>query len=110
LATRFRQSDSGGLNLEIIAGTSAIGGGSGPATYPPTALIAIDHATLSADQIEQALRTSAPPVITRIADDRVLIDLRTVAPEEEKEILDELLKIGSQPDSRSSHVTLVDQQ
>jgi L-seryl-tRNA(Ser) seleniumtransferase len=79
-----RKSD---LDLEIIDGTSAIGGGSGPNTHPPTALVAIRHRERSADEIEQGLRLSSPPIITRIAEGRVLIDLRTVESLEEIEII-----------------------
>jgi L-seryl-tRNA(Ser) seleniumtransferase len=75
------------FELEIIAGYSAIGGGSGPNTHPQTALIAISHQDRSADEIERGLRSSSPPVITRIGEGKVLIDLRTVDPQEESEIL-----------------------
>ena len=39
---------------------------------------------MSADQIEQYLRSLDPPVIARIQDDRVVLDLRTVLPEDER--------------------------
>jgi L-seryl-tRNA(Ser) seleniumtransferase len=78
------------MEATILPGQSAIGGGSGPTVHPPTALIALKHRTLSADEIESRLRLSSPPVIARIADDQVLLDLRTVAPEEEPELLEAL--------------------
>lgn len=78
------------LQLEITKGQSAIGGGAAPTTHPPTALIALTHETLSADQLEQALRLSTPPVIARIAEDKVLLDLRTVAEDEEADLLNAL--------------------
>lgn len=74
------------LTITMVPGQSAIGGGSGPNVHPPTTLIALKHAQLSADQIEQRLRRSSPPVIARIADDLVLLDLRTVNPNEEAEL------------------------
>jgi L-seryl-tRNA(Ser) seleniumtransferase len=67
----------------IIDGRSAIGGGSAPDVELPTRLLAIAHATLSADDIEARLRAGDPPVIVRIQEGRVLLDLRTVAPEED---------------------------
>lgn len=79
-----------GLTLEIRDGESAIGGGAGPGTHPATSLIAISHATRSADEIGAALRLSNPPIISRIAEGKVLLDLRTVAPQEESEILEAL--------------------
>jgi L-seryl-tRNA(Ser) seleniumtransferase len=80
------------LQLEIQDGESAIGGGAGPGTHPATSLIAISHAEHSADEIGAALRLSNPPIISRIAEGKVLIDLRTVDPEEESEILAALSK------------------
>ena len=84
------QSPSGSLRYEIVEGQSAIGGGSAPTTHPRTALIALQHTTLSADELEQALRSSTPPVIARITEDKVLLDLRTVAEDEEAALLDAL--------------------
>jgi L-seryl-tRNA(Ser) seleniumtransferase len=82
---------NGGTSTEvettILAGQSAIGGGSGPNVHPPTALIALKHQTLSADDLERKLRRFSPPVIARIADGLVLIDLRTVEGRDEPDLL-----------------------
>jgi len=64
--------------FELIAGQSTLGGGAGPTSTFPTTLIAITHPEKSAQDIEHQLRTSSPPIIARISEDRVLIDLRTV--------------------------------
>jgi L-seryl-tRNA(Ser) seleniumtransferase len=77
---------SSDLRLEIIDGESAIGGGSGPAFHPATVLISLSHPALTAEQIESSLRHFSPPVIARIVDDRVLLDLRTVAEDEQSEL------------------------
>jgi L-seryl-tRNA(Ser) seleniumtransferase len=78
------------LRFEIMEGQSAIGGGAAPTTRPRTALLALTHDTRSADALEQALRLSTPPVIARIAEGKVLLDLRTVAEDEEADLLDAL--------------------
>ena len=70
------------LQLELMPGESAIGGGAGPTSTLPTTLIAITHANKSAQEIEHQLRTSSPPIISRISEGRVLLDLRTVFPQE----------------------------
>jgi L-seryl-tRNA(Ser) seleniumtransferase len=82
-----RRCPPGGLRSEILEGASAVGGGAAPTTHPPTALIALTHARLSADELERAMRLSTPPVITRIVEGKVMIDLRTVAADEEPELL-----------------------
>ena len=81
------QTSSSTLRCEIIKGQSAIGGGSAPTTHPSTALIALAHETLSADALDRALRLSQPPVIARISESKLLIDLRTVAEDEEPDLL-----------------------
>jgi L-seryl-tRNA(Ser) seleniumtransferase len=69
-----------GLDAEVTPGQSVIGGGSTPEQTIPTWLIALNG---DAAGIERALRTSDPPVIARIEKERVLVDLRTVFPEDE---------------------------
>ncbi|HEX7173929.1 MAG TPA: L-seryl-tRNA(Sec) selenium transferase [Pyrinomonadaceae bacterium] len=82
------RSEAGALRVEVVEGRSAVGGGSAPTTHPPTALVALSHPVLSADALEEALRHARPPVIARILDGRVALDLRTVAEDEEAELLD----------------------
>lgn len=89
------QASTPALRFEIIEGESAIGGGSAPTTHPPTALISLAHETLPADALERALRQSSPPVITRIAEGKVLLDLRTVAEDEETDLLAVLAALAS---------------
>jgi seryl-tRNA(Sec) selenium transferase len=59
-------------------------------THPPTALLALTHATLSATALDERLRRQEPPVVARILLDRVVLDLRTVADAEEPELLEAL--------------------
>jgi L-seryl-tRNA(Ser) seleniumtransferase len=73
--------------FELTDGESAIGGGAGPNANLPTRLIAISDLTRSAQEVETFLRTSEIPVIARISDQKVLIDLRTVFPEQEAAIV-----------------------
>ena len=75
--------DHGGvIKLELQKGESTVGGGAGPTSTLPTTLIAITHAQKSAQEIEQQLRTSSPPIIGRISEGKVLLDLRTVFPDQ----------------------------
>jgi len=83
---RLRDRIPEAVELDTIAGESAAGGGSGPTSRLPTLLISIAHKGLTPNQIEETLRRAKPPVIGRIVDDRVLLDLRTVTESEESDL------------------------
>jgi L-seryl-tRNA(Ser) seleniumtransferase len=72
-----------GLQAQLIPGQSVIGGGATPEQSIPTWLIAIDCHEQSA---QRRLRAHQPPVIARVEEKRLLLDLRTVLPEEEAEL------------------------
>jgi L-seryl-tRNA(Ser) seleniumtransferase len=67
------------LRTDVIDGASTTGGGSAPGSALPTKLIALHLEGVSASTLEARLRAADPPVIARIQDDRVVLDLRTVA-------------------------------
>ncbi|MEX2662906.1 MAG: L-seryl-tRNA(Sec) selenium transferase, partial [Vicinamibacterales bacterium] len=71
------------LTATVIDGFSTIGGGSAPGATLPTRLLQLRHPTLSANALEQKLRTLDPPIVARIENDAVVLDLRTVSPAEE---------------------------
>jgi L-seryl-tRNA(Ser) seleniumtransferase len=79
--------------LEIIEGNSLVGGGSTPSQSLPTKLVQIGSKRQSATQLEERLRTAPAgiPVIARIEDHRLLIDLRTVFPEQESALRESLV-------------------
>jgi L-seryl-tRNA(Ser) seleniumtransferase len=74
---------------EVIAGRSTIGGGSLPEDSLPTFLLAMD--VKSPDKFLKKLRLQKPPIIARTEKDRILLDPRTVLPEEGGELLAGLL-------------------
>ncbi len=94
-ADRLRENlgENSALKFEIEEGNSVIGGGSAPDAQPATTLLALQHAQISVSKLEEKLRASKPPVITRILEDKVLIDLRTVSESEESELLGVLAKL-----------------
>jgi L-seryl-tRNA(Ser) seleniumtransferase len=75
-------------SFEVVDGVSAVGGGAAPATEVETALLTLAHATLGPDSLAARLRGGSPPVIVRVADGRVVVDLRTVGPGEEEALHD----------------------
>jgi L-seryl-tRNA(Ser) seleniumtransferase len=66
-----------GIPAETVPATSQVGGGALPEAGLPSTALALRHPR-GAATLERALRTGAPPVIARIQDERVLLDLRTV--------------------------------
>jgi L-seryl-tRNA(Ser) seleniumtransferase len=73
-----KQVQSFKLKAEVTDGESVIGGGAAPSSVLPTRLLALSCEGLSADELATRLRTSDPPVIARVDEGRVLLDLRTV--------------------------------
>jgi L-seryl-tRNA(Ser) seleniumtransferase len=71
-----------GTSVRIEAGESVIGGGSTPDRALPTWLIVVEKANANAE--ERRLRSNDPPIIARVQNDRVVLDLRTVLPAEEE--------------------------
>ncbi|MBV9329021.1 MAG: L-seryl-tRNA(Sec) selenium transferase [Chloroflexi bacterium] len=69
---------------QVTETRSAIGGGSLPGQTQPSAAVAL--AADSADALATRLRRVEPPVISRIEDGRVLLDLRSVLPEQDAEL------------------------
>jgi L-seryl-tRNA(Ser) seleniumtransferase len=82
------------MEVEIIDGESVVGGGAAPSSVLPTRLVALICANLSADELAVRLRKSDPPIIARVEDRRVLLDLRTVFPDQDRLIADALQRIA----------------
>ncbi len=75
-----------GLSCRIIDGTSTIGGGASPGSALPTRLVSLSAVGRSANAMEARLRAATPPVIARIVNDAVVIDLRTVGEDEDADV------------------------
>ncbi|MGA8442642.1 MAG: L-seryl-tRNA(Sec) selenium transferase [Candidatus Sulfotelmatobacter sp.] len=82
-------------NVEIVDGESILGGGAAPSAVLPTRLLALTGEGLSVDQLTTYLRRSDPPIIARVDEGRVLLDLRTVFPEQDSEIASALARIAA---------------
>jgi len=83
------------LKAEIVDGESVIGGGAAPSSVLPTRLVALSCAGLSTDELAGRLRASEPPVIARVEDGRVLLDLRTVFTEQDELVAAALRQIAA---------------
>jgi L-seryl-tRNA(Ser) seleniumtransferase len=72
------------LSAELLDSESLLGGGSAPSSTLPTTVLALTCYSLSANELAARLRASDPPVIARVEEGKVLLDLRTVFPEQDK--------------------------
>jgi L-seryl-tRNA(Ser) seleniumtransferase len=96
LAAKIRSSQAKSeMNIEVIDGESVIGGGAAPSSVLPTRLLALGCEGLSADELSARLRASDPPIIARVEQGRVLLDLRTVFEDQDSVIAAALERIAS---------------
>ena len=77
------QLDSSVFESSLRSGASVVGGGSAPEESIETPLLVIRRSTHSAHDLERALRRQHPPILARIEKYELLVDLRTVLPEED---------------------------
>jgi L-seryl-tRNA(Ser) seleniumtransferase len=66
------------LGAAIVESRSQVGGGALPTVELPTAALALGSAARPAQGLDEALRLARPPVLGRLADDRLLLDCRTI--------------------------------
>ena len=81
------------VKVEIVDGESILGGGAAPSSVLPTRLLALTCEGFSADELATSLRGSEPPIIARVEEGRVLLDLRTVFPEQDAAVVAALGRI-----------------
>jgi L-seryl-tRNA(Ser) seleniumtransferase len=91
-----RKIKSSWLSIEVLDGESVIGGGAAPSAILPTELLAMTFEGRSADELSARLRASDPPVIARVEEGRVLLDLRTVFPEQDEALVQAISKIAEE--------------
>ena len=72
------------IKVQIIDGVSTIGGGSAPGSELSTRLLAMTSLTIQPKHLAAALRRLTPPIIGRIERGQVVLDLRTVLPEQDE--------------------------
>ncbi len=75
-----------GLRWGLEAGVSRPGGGSSPVGELPTTLLSVEDPSGDAGRIEVRLRRGDPPVVARLHEGRLLLDLRTVLPEQDADL------------------------
>jgi len=79
---------------EAISDVTYLGGGSVPAQQVPTWCVALDPAERQVGKLAATLRTGTPVVFGRVQQNRLLLDLRTVLPEQDQRIVEAVLALG----------------
>jgi L-seryl-tRNA(Ser) seleniumtransferase len=108
IASRVRRNN---LTIEIASVQSLIGGGTAPTAHLDSSALALRHRCQSPQELLSSLRKLKTPVIGRISEDRVLLDLRTVEPEFDTALgtlLEQLAELGDEMDDRASEAAVAE--
>lgn len=87
-------SRSSGWSIETIENSSVVGGGAAPGIQPASFAIAISTDSRSSDELAEMLRQFRTPVISRIHEGKLLLDLRTVFETQEDELSEAVLSLA----------------
>ncbi len=75
---------SGLRSIEVVPSFALFGGGTSPEKRFPSRALALCHRSLSADELAERLREAETPIVARVEEDRVLLDLRSIDAEEDR--------------------------
>ena len=89
-----------GINVTLTDGESAVGGGAAPGTTISSRLLEVSILGLTPTTTARRLRESTPPVVARIDHNRLLIDLRTVAPSDDDVLVGVLTRVAKVQESQ----------
>ena len=85
-------------DAEIVESTTYLGGGSVPTQQLPTRCVALKPEGMSVDRLATALRTGTPAVVGRVQQDRLMLDLRSVLPRQDVQLVAALEALGDEED------------
>jgi L-seryl-tRNA(Ser) seleniumtransferase len=84
---------AGGVSAVVVDSEASVGGGAFPTARIPSCALALDGGAV---RLEAAARAASTPIIGRIADDRFLLDLRTILPRDDAAFVPILLRALAQ--------------
>ncbi|MFC1579654.1 L-seryl-tRNA(Sec) selenium transferase [Thermodesulfobacteriota bacterium] len=87
--------ESRNFSVGATDGISRVGGGAWPLQELPSRLVTLVPAGLSAHQMEEWLRAQEPPIIVRVEDDKVHLDVRTIQENEMKKVAEALKTLSA---------------
>lgn len=79
------------LSIDVVPSLAVFGGGTSPEKRFSSRALAVHPRAISADALASGLRAGAPPVVGRVEEGRVLLDLRSILPEEDPIVIRALL-------------------
>ncbi len=90
---------SGGLLGEVVPSRAAFGGGTSPEKLFESRALSLRRSEVSVEALAASLRMGRPPIVARVENGAVLLDLRSIAPEEDAEVAASLGRLtqGSVP-------------
>src|SRR5258706_490629 len=84
------------LSLEIVPATAFFGGGTSPDKPFPSRALTVSLPPTSTEDLSARLRGGTPPIVARIEDGRLLLDLRSIAPSEDAEVIEALARLTAE--------------
>jgi L-seryl-tRNA(Ser) seleniumtransferase len=90
-----------GIAAEVVASAAVFGGGTSPEKTFPSRAVGLRHESLPAERLAERLRKGSPPIIGRVEKGRLLLDLRSIAPEEDEAVGRALEGVGPKPEAGS---------
>ncbi len=91
---KLRKEFGNKVDPQVVTTEARSGGGALPEIRIPSSGVSVAFKNFEPQEVEKALRHSEPPVIVLVQNDRVLFDMRTIFPGEEKGIISALKEIG----------------
>jgi L-seryl-tRNA(Ser) seleniumtransferase len=95
LLNELGASQTKGLVWSLQRGSSLTGGGAAPEARLETLCLALTHPEIDATALAERLRLGQPPIIARVQDGRVLIDFRTLLPQDLPEVVRQVQTLAS---------------
>ena len=81
------------LRLDVVESTALFGGGTSPEKPFPSRALSVSLGRLTPDELAAKLRRLRPPVVARIEEDRLLLDLRSIQPDEDSLVEEALIRL-----------------
>jgi L-seryl-tRNA(Ser) seleniumtransferase len=86
---------TGALSMEVVASRAAFGGGTSPEKLFESRALSLRHTEIPADGLAARLRGGKPPIVGRVEEGAVLLDLRSIAPDEDDAVAASLRELSA---------------